>query len=753
MFQIPAIYLAENYDLFTIIVTPLIGLMNDQVNNIQTMTTCAATINSEYTPDEKNNIKKLINEKKISILYVSPETLLSNNPISNLIGDRKIGLMIVDESHIVTTWGKSFRPDYWFLGDYIGYLRSKQDYRFPIATFSATVTYGGNDDMHGDIIDSLKMKTGEFEYIAPMRRDDISFKINHIKKINDYQSEKETIVTDSLKKLLESKRKTIVYFPYTKQVDYFIRKEKNTSMVVRYHGGLSKIEKNESAEKFKNDQCKMILATKAFGMGIDIDNVEVVYHYAPTGNLCDYVQEIGRAARNKDIQGIAMIDFFDNDYKFINQLFGMSSVKNYHLVETLKKIRDIYVVKKKRNFTVSPDDFSYIFPSSSNMNNVDNMFKMVMLMIQKDFEKNPEINFKPIIFKPRSIFTRGYFMVKNEDLDKLKKYKYFKYFQLYSTASDMASNYKEYEVTNYLDKNTHEVKSYVNKRDVSVSYVGDIYTVNFKRMWEENFNDLSFSHFKWKFYKGELEGFEISNNLLPEYLLTIVTKNKSFEEIISLLEKIMNQLIIEFSRPNIDKSQIRIEDIAHIFENIDCIDLNSNEAFIASENFIKFINEYQLMNNFSTQYVFKFNSVTNKYSISSINLLKKRINKLIYDVKFRFSNVRKANKKTFLLTLKDGNRIEKTKEILIAQILEMFRLASYQVVSGERPEYFVRINSITQIEKILNNEFYESEMVRLVKYRHQQSIKIMTRFFTELTSDKERWDYVEKYFAGIQDYE
>lgn len=232
LFQIPAIYLAETEGLLTIVITPLIGLMNDQVQNIKSMTDKAATINSEYTPDEKNEIKKKIQKGEISILYVSPETLLSNNPIDNLIGNRKIGLLIIDEAHIVTTWGKSFRPDYWFLGDYISYLRNKQNQKFPIATFSATITYGGNDDMHGDVIDGLKMQTGQYEYIAPMRRDDIEFDIELHENVSDYLMEKEHAVLNSLNELNKNNIKTISYFPFTKQVNEYEKKMKSKKSAV-----------------------------------------------------------------------------------------------------------------------------------------------------------------------------------------------------------------------------------------------------------------------------------------------------------------------------------------------------------------------------------------------------------------------------------------------------------------------------------------------------------------------------------------
>ena len=749
LFQIPAIYLAEKYDLFTVVITPLIGLMNDQIQNIKSMTNRAATINSEYTPEEKDCIKEKIVSREVSILYVSPETLLSNNPITNLIGDRKIGLFVIDEAHIVSTWGKSFRPDYWFLGDYISYLRTKQGYSFPIATFSATITYGGNDDMHGDIIDSLKMKTGEYEYIAPMRRDDIGFDISIVEKQNDYLKEKDDKVFESLSNLLERKLKTIAYFPYTSQVEKFYKRISVSDEVVQYHGKLLKEVKEDAAKRFKDGKAKMVLATKAFGMGIDIDNIEMVYHYAPTGNLCDYVQEIGRAARSNNIHGIAKTDFFENDYRYIKQLFGMSSIKNYQIVETLKKLRELYLSKNKRNFTVSPDEFSYIFPNSYSMQDVETSFKTTMLMIQKDFEKDPRINFKPIVFRPRSLFTRCYFMIKNEDLNEVKRSKYFKYFHLYTTSEKMSSNYTEEKKLTKINRQSLEVNDYVQTTKVVIKYQGDIYSLDMKRMWEENYDNLSFANFKRQFFEGELLDFKVSKKLIQEYLLTVETRKRNFGDVISIIEEVFSEIQNQFSKPNIDRVQLTIKEIAKIFESMKSTKLNQYESMIAAENFVELVNRFQNDNSFSTGNVFKKNSITDKYAISSINLLKTRTNAMIQQIKNRFLNVYSTNKKVFLLRTYDYRKVEYSKELMIAQLLEMFKLATYQVVSGERPEYFVRINSVSSIENILKDEFYQSKMVNLVRQRHEQSMKIMNTFFLKLSKDEERWDYIEKYFAGF----
>ena len=119
MFQIPAVYAAKKYGSLTIVISPLVELMNDQVENlVKRGYYRAARLNSDGNPFDKTEILKKINDGEIDILYLSPEVLLSYS-IDTIIGTRDISTIIVDEAHIVTTWGQGFRPDYWYLGTYI----------------------------------------------------------------------------------------------------------------------------------------------------------------------------------------------------------------------------------------------------------------------------------------------------------------------------------------------------------------------------------------------------------------------------------------------------------------------------------------------------------------------------------------------------------------------------------------------------------------------------------------------------------
>ena len=265
MFQIPAIYLAERYEAMTIIISPLIGLMKDQVEGLHNKNvSMSATINSEITPAEKLEIIRKIKDKEISILYISPETLLSRSDIETLIGDRKIGLFVIDEAHIVTTWGKSFRADYWYLGSYLQKLRKKKD--FPIATFTATAIYGGPEDMYLETKGSLNL-INPITYFGYIKRENLNINIKRMikdqTKYQEYLENKLKITALKLAKFSSKNEKTLVYFPTVgliyKFVEY-IDKIKNPILndlkknITIYHGQLDKLEKNEYYLKYKNNR-------------------------------------------------------------------------------------------------------------------------------------------------------------------------------------------------------------------------------------------------------------------------------------------------------------------------------------------------------------------------------------------------------------------------------------------------------------------------------------------------------------------
>ena len=130
MFQLPAIYLGKEYNLLTIVVSPLKALIVDQVEGLQDVGyERVAYASSDLSPEQKMEVYRAVREGEIDLFYLSPELLLSYD-IRHFIGNRRIGMVVVDEAHTVTTWGKEFRVDYWFLGRYLGALKQNLGYSF-----------------------------------------------------------------------------------------------------------------------------------------------------------------------------------------------------------------------------------------------------------------------------------------------------------------------------------------------------------------------------------------------------------------------------------------------------------------------------------------------------------------------------------------------------------------------------------------------------------------------------------------------
>ena len=733
LFQIPAIYAAEKNNLVTIVVSPLIGLMNDQVSNIVDMTKCAATINSEFTPYEKDQIKDNIKNGKISILYISPETLLSNADITTLIGERDIGLLVIDEAHTVATWGKNFRPDYWYLGDFLNNLRHKSKYVFPIATFTATATISdGHDDMYHDIIDSLNMTP--IAFIGDVKRRDIKFDINVKKKDIAYAEEKLAVVDNSIDKFIKSKDKTLVYFPYVKQLESFKEKYPNQNVGI-YHGRVDKFEKNETLNDLKLGDKNVVFATKAFGMGIDIKDISNVYHFAPTGNLADYVQEIGRVARKPGMIGHAITDYFREDFRYINKLYGMSQITNSDIIGVLNKILYTYKKEHRRNFLMSTEEFSHVFNAQSDAD-IENKLKATFLAIKKDFVHTT--SYVPIIFKPRSMYSEGYFYIPDVQMDYIRRAKYDRYLTL------------EYD-RNFLQKTDIEGKHR--------TYYGDVYKFNFKQCWEERFNDKdkgrSFGQFKHDFYdvdeKTGLNKLKMDKSAFCDRtILTVECRNNTiFNDVCNRAYVVLTNIKNALDDIKISNKHFTIQELAEKA----CSKFRNGYNIKKMKNllgpFINMIINVKRNSSFSNYNCIQYNTQTDKYHIVS-QAYDGIIRNIINAIKVHFADFLNESKRICIVdTTKNKDKKMRSDILLVAvQMLELFELVNYEFKSGDRPEFFIRVNSELAITKILNNPYYCSETLKNIQAMHYDSVKYMTYFFECLNTDKERWDFIESYFLG-----
>ena len=726
LFQIPAIVAAEKNELLTIVISPLIGLMKDQVNNIKVLTNCAATINSEFTPIEKEKIIEDIKEKKISILYISPETLLSNADIETFIGDRQIGLLVVDEAHTVSTWGKNFRPDYWYLGDYLDKLRHKTKHIFPIATFTATATISnGTEDMYHDIVESLNLTCDTF--FGAIKRNDISFNIyNHLKD-RAYKEEKDEIVIKRIRDYSENyNEKTLVYFPTIKSLNNIASNFSDNEVAI-YHGKMDKIDKDEALEDIRKGNKNIILATKAFGMGIDIEDIKNVYHFAPTGNLADYVQEIGRAARKPGMKGIASTDFYKEDFRYINKLEGMSQITVYNIIGVLMKILYKYKTGNRRNFLVSTDEFAHVF-QATNDDEIENKLKATIIAIKRDFKSMS--NYVPLVFKPRSMFTKGLFFISDSKMPIIEQYGWKKYLEL------------KYD-RKQLEK--------MDVSDVKTKYTGDLYVFDFKQCWLEHYNGkydgLTFGNFKRKFYLGELP--QIDRTCFSDRtLLKLSAKLNDFGDVEIKAIQWLNVIKSVLDDMKMSNKHYNSNEIAELIIKKG-IDNSKTKVNNLIEPLLSLLISYDF-NYTAGKYKFcDYNSKTNRYHIVSayydrtINHIKNSIENMLKSCK--------DNNETILVinTNKDDNKKMRSDPILIAaQILELLDLTSYTFERGNSLEFFVRVNSEETIQKVLDNHSYKSRTLTTIQKLHYDSVRYMTYFFTQLKNDDERWQFIEDYFLG-----
>ena len=275
-FQVPALL----FEGVTLVVSPLVSLMKDQVNALTQCGIKAAYINATLTEKQHEAVMKKAEENQYKIIYVAPERLLNTEFIS-LCQKIDISMVCVDEAHCVSHWGHDFRPSYLQIKGFISNLQKR-----PVVTaFTATATQMVRDD-----ITELIGLDNPFEVVTGFDRPNLYFEV--IKPKNKYVA---------LRRYLDlySGRSGIVYCASRRNTDELYEKLSDEGYsVTKYHAGLSKAERERNQEMFIDDRKEVIIATNAFGMGIDKSNVSFVIHYNMPGDIESYYQEAGRAGRD-----------------------------------------------------------------------------------------------------------------------------------------------------------------------------------------------------------------------------------------------------------------------------------------------------------------------------------------------------------------------------------------------------------------------------------------------------------------------
>ncbi len=699
LFQLPSFYISQHGDV-TIIVSPLIALMKDQVKAIisDRHFEKVAYINSELNMLERDTVIENVKSGAIDVLYLSPELLLSYD-LSFFIGERNLGLLVVDEAHLITTWGRDFRVDYWYLGNYIRKSRKYRERKFPMVAVTATAVYGGVNDMVFDGIDSLYMQNPHI-YIGQVKRNNIEFVINNHSVVErGYNSIKIQQTITFIKEVVDNGIKTIVYVPFIKHIDAINRAmpAQLKDYVGAYYGSLDPDLKEYAYKMFKSGKKNVMLCTKAFGMGVDISDIQVVYHHAPSGLLPDYVQEIGRVARKEGLQGYAMLDYSPQDQNYSKILHGMSSIRLWQLKEMLKKIHSLYNQHgKKRNMLVSVDDFAFIFEGTIDL---DQKVLTSLMMLEKDYLAKHRFNV--LIARPRKLFSTVYAKVSQKDLERLER----KYPNMLFVA-----------------------KSMENGRSVV--------ELDLAKLWERHFSETSFPMLKRSFYSGELfekEGIPLSPQVKICYNLSM-SFNETYAKLSNYFEILKSVFAkMSYSYFSFETFADKLAEALHDEKKAKKIAKfvlstysesgrqGGNDAFLQLRRV--WGREVYCANN--TRY------------IESFALLLQRFNRL-----FEASRENHVNK---YVTNNDLTKISYTR---LGYFVELLELGTYEIKGGEKPVVFIRLNDPDRIEKDATNVRYENQLLQKTLQKFDVSNKIFDYFFCRRFSNDERWDFIEDFFLG-----
>ena len=275
-YQVPAMLLSG----ITLVISPLISLMQDQVKALNEAGVDAAFINSSLSEKELNDTFKNAYKGHYKIIYVAPERLMSEGFIS-FAKSVEISMVTVDEAHCISQWGQDFRPSYMDIAEFINIL----DKRPIISAFTATAT----QNVREDIICSLGLSDPYF-LVTGFDRENLFFQV-------DKPQNKERFILDFIER--HRGESGIIYCATRKNVDslYILLRKQHIS-VGKYHAGMSNEERKQMQNDFVFDYTSIVIATNAFGMGIDKSNVRFVIHYNMPSSMENYYQEAGRAGRD-----------------------------------------------------------------------------------------------------------------------------------------------------------------------------------------------------------------------------------------------------------------------------------------------------------------------------------------------------------------------------------------------------------------------------------------------------------------------
>ena len=334
-YQLPALVRHERRGLLTLVISPLQALMKDQVDHLAdaTGTDATAALYGLLTPPERGAVLERVRLGEVALLYIAPEQL-RNASFSRTIAQREIGAWVFDEAHCLSKWGHDFRPDYLYAARFIRELAERQGGPAPpVMAFTATA----KKEVRAEIVEHFADVLGQdLEVFASnVERDELHFEVERVAEA----AKLERIVELLASGLAEHPGSAVVYFAKRRRSEEGAEYLRQKGLVAAaFHAGLKPVEKRERLDAFLAGEIQIVCATNAFGMGIDKEDVRLVVHADVPGSLESYLQEAGRAGRDRRSSRCILL-FDDEDVETQFKLSSQSRLTRRDIAQILRGLR------------------------------------------------------------------------------------------------------------------------------------------------------------------------------------------------------------------------------------------------------------------------------------------------------------------------------------------------------------------------------------------------------------------------------
>lgn len=344
-FQLPALMAGRSVHGLTVVISPLQSLMKDQVDNLADRgITDAVTINGMLDPITRALSIQRVHDGEASLLYISPEMLRSKT-IEKILMARHVVRFVIDEAHCFSSWGQDFRVDYLYIGKFIRKYQQKKGCKEPIPVSCFTAT--AKQKVIQDICDYFKQTLDLYLelFASTASRTNLRYSVIHVESDNDKYLKLRELVA-------ESDCPAIVYVSRTKRTKELAGKlTRDGYKALPFNGKMEVDEKIANQDAFMNDQVHIIVATSAFGMGVDKKDVGLVVHYDISDSLENYVQEAGRAGRDPGLSARCYVLYGDNDLDKHFILLNQTKLSISEIQQVWKAVK--YLTKYRMNVNCS----------------------------------------------------------------------------------------------------------------------------------------------------------------------------------------------------------------------------------------------------------------------------------------------------------------------------------------------------------------------------------------------------------------